>query len=109
MSLDAAGHLEFVPFQTADLARIAPGLTVETASRTLHLVLANGQRYVGARAVFEILRRLPGGWSIVGIIGALPPLSLLAEPFYRLFARYRGTISRRLGLERCDLPSTETR
>ena len=94
-----------MPFQTADLARIAPGLTVEQAGQTLHLLQPDGRQFVGARAAFETLRRLPGLWGLVGSMGAWPPLSLAAEPFYRLFSRYRATISSRLGLEQCDVSS----
>jgi predicted DCC family thiol-disulfide oxidoreductase YuxK len=104
---DADGRLEFVAFQTADLDSISLGLTAEMTSQALYFVQQDGKRFGGARALFETMRRLPGVWGIMGSIWAFPPLSLLAEPFYRLFARYRGYVSRRLGLERCDLPASD--
>jgi predicted DCC family thiol-disulfide oxidoreductase YuxK len=109
---DAAARLRFIAYQAADLEQISPGLTREMAGRVLYLVQPDGQRFAGARAVFETMRRLPGLWRLIGAIGAFPPLSLLAEPFYRLVARNRGRISRWLGLDRCALPdpapSTDT-
>jgi predicted DCC family thiol-disulfide oxidoreductase YuxK len=103
-SHDTRGELEFVAYQAAELERVAPGLTLEKAGQALHFVRRDGQCFRGARATFETLRRLPGVWGLAGTILSFPPLSLLAEPFYRLFARHRGAISRRLGLDRCELP-----
>ena len=99
--------MEFVPFQTANLERIAPGLTMEMASQTLHFVRSDGRRFRGARATFETLRRLPGVWGILGVTGSFLPLSLLAEPFYRIFASHRGTISQLMGLNRCEVPLSD--
>jgi predicted DCC family thiol-disulfide oxidoreductase YuxK len=104
---DRADRLAFVPFQAADLGELAPGLTPQMAGQALHFLGRDGERHRGARAAFETLRRLPGIWGAIGAIGAWPPLSLLAEPFYRLFARYRGVISQKLGLDRCALPVGE--
>ncbi|MGD2039770.1 MAG: DUF393 domain-containing protein [Anaerolineae bacterium] len=107
-SRDTGDELDFVPFQTADLDRVAPGLTLEQASQSLHFVRQDGQRFKGARATFETLRRLPGFWGFAGAILSFAPLSLLAEPFYRSFARHRGAISHRLGLDHCALPSPDS-
>ncbi len=101
---DSAGRLRFVPNQSADLAAIAPGLTHEQAAAAAYAVRPDGTRYRGARAIFETLRRVPGFWGVVGWIGALPPLSLLAEPFYRVIAHHRGRISAWLGLAQCRVP-----
>lgn len=106
---DVTGQLEFIPFQTAELERIAPGLTPELASEAVYLVREDGRRFRGARAVFEVMRRWPGVWGILGTMMAFPPLSLLAEPFYRLFARHRTRISHWLRLERCAVVSTNER
>jgi predicted DCC family thiol-disulfide oxidoreductase YuxK len=102
-TLDTRGKLRFVPYQAGDLATTVPGLTREAASRSLIVVRDDGRHFRGARAAFETLRRLPGTWGAIGMIAALPPLSLLAEPFYRLIARNRGAISRRLGLDVCRI------
>ncbi len=105
--LDRHDRLKFVAFQAADLDQIAPGLTPEMASQALYFVRRDGERFRGARGVFEAMRRLPGFWGVFGTIWSFPPLSLLAEPFYRLFARHRGSISQKLGLTQCELPSSD--
>jgi predicted DCC family thiol-disulfide oxidoreductase YuxK len=102
---DAENRLRFVPFQSSDLEQLAPGLTRQMASKAVYLARADGRRFQGARAVFETLRCLPGVWGLLGTIGAFPPLSLLAEPFYRLVARHRGALSRWLNLDVCELES----
>ena len=101
---DSAGRLRFVANQSIDLDALAPGLTPDMARRALVAVRpADNRRWRGARAVFEAMRRLPGVWGVIGRIGALPPVSLLAEPFYRVIAHHRGTISRYLGLAQCTV------
>jgi len=106
---DRQGHLRFVPYQDADLARLAPGLTPALAARSLYVIATDGQRYRGARAVFVTLRSLPGAWGLLGYVGALPPVSLLAEPVYRLVARHRTRLSRWLGLAQCRLEAPTKR
>jgi predicted DCC family thiol-disulfide oxidoreductase YuxK len=104
---DRAERLEFVPFQTADLGAISPGLTPEMASRMAYFVRPDGSRHGGARAVFETLKRLPGVWGIIGWIGANPVISGVVEPFYRLFAANRHRVSAWLGLAVCRIPPRE--
>ncbi len=100
----AAGCLTIIPYQHADLERLSPGLTAELCRRSAYLVLPDGRRWRGARAVFGALRCLRGGWGIVGKLGSLPPFYLLAEPFYRLIAAQRMRLSRWLGLTACAVP-----
>jgi len=100
---DPAHRLRFSAFQRADLAALSPGLTRDMAARSVYVVAPDGARWRGARAVFEIMRRLPGVWGWLGRIGALPPVSLLAEPVYRLAAHHRTRLSRWLGLTQCRL------
>jgi len=100
---DRHRRLTFAAYQRADLATLSPGLTREMASRSVYAVAPDGTRWHGARAVFEMAKRLPGLWGWIGRIGALPPLSLLAEPVYRLVARHRMRISRWFGLTQCRL------
>jgi len=106
---DRENRLRFVPFQSSDLDQVAPDVTREMASKAVYLVQADGQRFRGARAFFEAMRRLPGPWGWVGAIGALPLLSLFAEPFYRLVAHNRAALSRWLGLDACELGRLEER
>jgi predicted DCC family thiol-disulfide oxidoreductase YuxK len=107
MGRDTAKNLEFIAFQRGNLEDISPGLTPELVSKALYYVSDDGRRFHGARAVFETLRHLPGIWGILGTILSFPPLSLMAEPFYHLFARNRGRISHWLGLDRCDVQDTD--
>lgn len=100
---DRRGRLRFVAYQDARLEHLAPGLTAKQAAQALYIFAPDGRRYRGARAVFETLRNLPGWWGLLGTVWALPPLSLLAEPFYRLVARHRAAVSRWLGLTQCQL------
>jgi predicted DCC family thiol-disulfide oxidoreductase YuxK len=101
---DTAHRLRFAPYHSANLDKFH--LTPAQASQSLYAVNTDGTRYCGARAVFEILRRLPGPWGLVGAIGALPPVSWAAEPVYRLVARHRAAISQRLGLSACGVDPT---
>lgn len=98
---DRAGRLRFIPYQTADLDALSPGLTREMASRSAYFIFPDGRRVGGARAVFETLRRLPGVWRMVGIVMAQPPFWLLAEPLYYLVAHNRARLSTWLGLSYC--------
>jgi predicted DCC family thiol-disulfide oxidoreductase YuxK len=101
---NTTGCLTFTPFQTTDLDNLSSGLTREMVGQALYFIRADGQRFRGARAVFETMKRLPDLWGLVGAILSLPLLSWLAEPFYRLFARRRARISQVLGLDRCQIP-----
>ena len=56
---------------------------------TRFLVDERGRVLRGARAVAEVWRRLPGGWPLVGLIAAYPPVSWLAALVYRWVARNR--------------------
>lgn len=100
---DQHRRLTFIPYQAPDLERLVPGLTREVASQALYFVREDGWRFRGARAAFEVMKRWPGAWGWLGRLLALPPFHWLAEPFYRLFARHRGRVSRWLGLEACAL------
>jgi predicted DCC family thiol-disulfide oxidoreductase YuxK len=104
---DTVGNLDFIAFQTGNLEGISPGLTPELASRALHYVRDDGSQFHGARAVFETLRHLSGVWGILGTILSFPPLSLMAEPFYHLFARNRGRFSSWLDLDRCYIQDSD--
>ena len=102
-ALDARGRLHFVAYQAADLAALAPGLTAAEASRALIAIRSDGRTWRGARAVFTAMKHLPGIWGKIGTVGAVPVMSWLAEPVYRLVAARRGQISRWLGLNQCRI------
>ncbi len=98
---DRSGQLRFVAYQTADLNRLSPGLTLAMASHSVFFVYPSGRHVSGARAVFETLRRLPGGWGIIGMVMAQMPCWLAVEPFYYLVACNRARISVWMGLDYC--------
>lgn len=102
---DRGGRLAFVASQTADLPAISPGLTRAMTLRMAYFVRADGARYGCALAIFETLKRLPGIWGALGWIGANPAISLLCEPYYRIFAANRHRVSAMLGLTMCRVPS----
>lgn len=106
---DRDHRLKFVPFQTANLGALSPGLTDEMAHRMAWLVTETGYRIGGARAIFTILSRLPLPWKIAGIIGAFLPVSLICEPFYRIVAHNRSRISGWFGLSYCMVRGVPTR
>lgn len=78
---------KLLPFQSADLEGLSPGLTPEMVDRAMVLVHPDRQRVGGARAVLTVMREMRGLWGLLGRL--LLPLSPLFEPFYQLFARYR--------------------
>ena len=93
-SRSSDGLFEFVPFQTADLQSLSPGLTYEMAEKVMHVVRPDGKLLSGARAFFEVVRYMSGLWGLFGRIWAWPPLSWLAEPFYQLGSKNRPFIAR---------------
>jgi len=100
-SRDFNQQLKFIPFQTADLGNLSPGLSEEMAAKSIYFIHISGERFQGAEAFFEVMKRLKGIWSILGRIFALPLFAYIAEPFYRIFARNRMHISRWFGLQHC--------
>lgn len=101
---DVHQQLTFIPFQLADLDALSRGLTREQASRMAWAILPDGTRHGGARAVFEVLKRLSGLWRVVGRLGANPIISAIFTPPYRLIAAQRHHISAKLGMNACALP-----
>lgn len=104
---DAARRLRLVPYQSAHLPSLAPHLTSEACRRAVQWVHMDGRHCSGAQAVFEALRSLPGVWGVIGVVGTIPAVGLLAEPVYRLAAAHRSRLSRWLGLTACAFPATE--
>jgi len=102
-ALDARGRLRFVAYQGADLDALVPGLTPAEASRAVIAVTPGGRTWAGARAFFKAMEHLPGFWGKIGSVGAVPVVSWLAGPAYRLVAARRGQISRWLGLNQCRI------
>ncbi len=98
---DTRGRLAFLPYQSADLPKLSPGLTADKASKAVYLITPAGNRYAGARAVFATMRELPGVWGWAGTVWFSLPLAWLAEPLYQILARHRSHVSKWLGLTEC--------
>ena len=92
---DTDGNLTFVAYQLANLNQVSPGLNNQMAEQTFYFIGQDGTRFQGARAVFEVLKRLPGLWGLFGAVMSFPLLSTLSEPFYRAFASNRRALSRK--------------
>ena len=88
-----AGQAEYMPFQNGNLPA---NLTEGQVRRSLWVILENGERLHGARAVFAIMSQMGRFWGLVGQVLSWPPFIWLAEPAYRLFARYRHWISKQV-------------
>lgn len=96
---DSQGRLSFTASQSEGLAGVAPQVDRARAANALAFVRPDGSVVYGARAMFLVMGQFTGLAGVFGRIMAWPPLSLLVEPGYRLFARHRhrfaGLVSRR--------------
>ncbi len=88
-SKNSSEPLEFIPYQAESFTERSEGLTRQQASQALYVITKDGSQTRGARAVFDVMKSLPGFWRVAGKILSFPPLAWLAEPAYRLFARHR--------------------
>lgn len=109
LAKDRNDRLRFSQYQTAQLDQLSPGLTRRMTSKSLYFIRHDGRTFRGARAVFETMKRLSGIYGFLGVVLSIPPISLILEPFYRLFAHYRSQISRLLKLQQCALEHSGTK
>ena len=91
--------LRFVQSQYCDTSSISPGLTDHMTRKSVFFIRADGQRFAGARAVYESWKAIPGLLGLVGTLFAFPLLSILSQPVYRLIASQRHRISKILRIE----------
>jgi predicted DCC family thiol-disulfide oxidoreductase YuxK len=68
------------------------------------VLISEGKAYVRAEAVFEIIKCLDGGWSLLGCLRFLP--ASWNDLLYRWIAKYRYRI---FGKRSCMVPSEELR
>ena len=100
---DRANRISFIPYQTADFDQLPADITRGLAKSTVVFIGKNAKKYREARAVFEILRLLPGFYGFTGRILSNRFFGFLFGPAYRLFARNRGLISKIFGAREPDL------
>jgi predicted DCC family thiol-disulfide oxidoreductase YuxK len=90
--------------QAINFGILPPGLTKEMAEKSVCLVdTETGKYYMGSRAFFETLKRLPALYGFIGSIFSLPFFSALFSPAYRFIASHRSCISLILGLKACQI------
>jgi predicted DCC family thiol-disulfide oxidoreductase YuxK len=68
------------------------------------ILISDGKAYVRAEAVFEIMKYLDGGWSLLRFLRFLP--ASLNDLLYRFIAKNRYRI---FGKRSCMIPSEEMR
>jgi predicted DCC family thiol-disulfide oxidoreductase YuxK len=86
----------FINYQSESFEQAAPNIARHEAEQALFVLTENGKQVKGAKAVFEIMSELPGGWGLVGRTLKKTPFHWVAEPFYQLFAKHRHRISNHL-------------
>lgn len=89
-------RLELVP-----LSRVSegtpPGLPEKgELKREIHLITADGRILRGAGALTHLYKRRRGGKALTGLY-RLPPVRWAVDTLYRLIARHRHWLSRKLG------------
>jgi predicted DCC family thiol-disulfide oxidoreductase YuxK len=97
--MDGGGRFIIEPYQSFDESELAPfGIDYEKCSRALQVITRKGRVHAGAFGVnYFLWRRFP--WSLaVFLVYAIPVLLLFEVIGYRIVARNRHRISRRLGM-----------
>jgi predicted DCC family thiol-disulfide oxidoreductase YuxK len=97
--IDRGDRLAIAPLQDAS-ARPADAPPVAALLEAIHVRDAGGRWTSGGIACLLISREVPI-LRPLGLLASLPPLGWLAEIGYRLVARNRDRLGRRLGLESC--------
>jgi predicted DCC family thiol-disulfide oxidoreductase YuxK len=88
------GVVSFIPNDTDAIRSATALVNPELAQRTI-VVLDYDQRIItGAQAIFTIISESRGMLSLFATCLKPRPVSLLFEPGYRLFAKYRGQLAR---------------
>ena len=96
--LDRGRRLDLVSLQAA--AELADAPRLAELREALHVRDVSGRWTVGGAALVRIGRALPH-LRPVAMAAGLPGVRRLVDPTYRLVARNRHRISRRLGLTAC--------
>ena len=91
-----------MPYQEADLATLALGLTAERCATEMVVVTPEGQVRGGGDAVRYISRRLPL-MNIVWPLMEMPGLRSAVDSGYRWIANNRLSLSAKLGRQACTV------
>jgi predicted DCC family thiol-disulfide oxidoreductase YuxK len=95
-------RVEYVPYQSPDVAGRAPHLSREHFVRAVHLIEPDGQTSSGALAVFRLLAmtdELPTalnrtGSALTRIYQSVPGAAAVSEAGYRFVANHRRLFTR---------------
>jgi predicted DCC family thiol-disulfide oxidoreductase YuxK len=85
---DRRGVLEIVPSQFPGVQARFPWIPARAYTESVQFIDRDGDTYQGARAIEEIIDRMPKGRLITWVF-SIPFVRPLAERFYRWFARNR--------------------
>lgn len=90
---DRHQRLDFLPFQSPDLATRFPQVSLKACRQRMHLVDEQGNVFAGAAAGREVLRRLPFGglWTLPFRV---PGVLAIAEPIYVWITHRWGPLPR---------------
>jgi predicted DCC family thiol-disulfide oxidoreductase YuxK len=87
-----AQPFEYLPCQDPSRAERFPGITTAQCLESMWLVLPDGRRLAGEKALPEVLRRVRG-WRSVAFLFDAPGIRHLSPLVYRWIARHRLQLS----------------
>ena len=87
-ALDRRNDIEVVPSQAPGVMARFPWIPARAYADALQMVGPGGETWAGAAAIEQILNVIPKGWFVSWLF-RIPGVRLLADRFYRWFARNR--------------------
>ena len=91
-----------MPFFDVDLDKIDPRINEELAMKTV-IYIRGDKYYIRSRAIFEILKAMPGIYKVPGFLFGNKLFSFIFDPVYNIVAKNRAKISKLFGLDACKL------
>jgi predicted DCC family thiol-disulfide oxidoreductase YuxK len=98
LAWDRRGRVRVVALQEAEAETYLYGMEDEKRMGSWHLVTPEGRVYSAGAAAPQLLRLLPGGRPLAGLLALSPRLT---ERAYRLVARNRDLFGRLVGAKAC--------
>jgi predicted DCC family thiol-disulfide oxidoreductase YuxK len=95
---DRHRRLRAVPIQSEEGDRLLADLSQDERLVSWHLVTPEGRRFSGGAATAPLARLLPAGAPVAFLAETLPRTT---DRLYRLLARNRDKLGRRLGQHAC--------
>ena len=90
-NIDSNNHLQLQTIQ--DYNNSTQRKDQSKSLDTISFNSIDGTEYIEARAIFEILKTLPGWWGAVGKVFSNRLMVSFFTPIYRLIAQYRHNLS----------------